>query len=121
MADIKNSFTVSYGGVDTHSNEVTIKVNGIRPKPKKSSSTSETMVGDTFTYTLEVKNPSTTTAMASVIVKDILDPQNIFVVGSAKLNGSAIVPTIVSTTLSFTIPTIPANGTATITFDATVI
>jgi len=76
--------------------------------------------GDTVTHTLDFGNNGNQTA-TGVVITDVLDPGLTYVTGSAKLNGNSITPVVTNnpdgtTTLTFTIGSLAAGATDTITY-----
>lgn len=72
--------------------------------------------GDTFTYTISVKNTVPGSTLKNVVVEDTM-PEGIEFVGDLKLNGAPI-GTANGNSIKVTIPEIKGNDTAQITFTA---
>lgn len=90
------------------------------PTILKTVSSALASIGDVLTYTVAVANLGLT-AMSSLPFTDVLPHGVTYVDGSFTLNGGTVTPTINGQTLTYTIASIAALGTATITFRATVI
>ncbi len=121
MSDIKNKAIITYNGIDTESNEVVLKINGIMPTVIISLDKIEAREGETVTYTITVKNPSSTSPMNNVPFSDELDTRLQFVLGSFTVNSAVVTPTYTSNKLTYTLPVIAANSTTTIKFNAIVL
>ena len=81
----------------------------------KSVSPTISAPGGVVTYTLAYEN--TGGSATNVVLTDVLPTNMTYVANSASLNGSYAAA---STTLSWTLGTLPANGTGQVTFQATV-
>lgn len=77
-------------------------------------------IGDILTYTVTIVNLGLT-AITSLPFTDVLPDGVTYVGGSFSLNGSVVSPTITDQTLTYTIGSIAALGTATIQFQVTVV
>lgn len=77
-------------------------------------------IGEVLTYTVTIVNLGLT-AMTNLPFTDVLPAGVTYVDGSFKLNGGTVIPTLTGSTLTYTIASIAALGTATIQFQATVV
>lgn len=77
-------------------------------------------IGDVLTYTILISNLGLT-IMNNLPFTDILPDGITYVEGSFKLNNSTVTPTITGKTLTYTLGSIAALGTATINFQATIV
>lgn len=91
-----------------------------RPNVSISKSASNTLLipGDTVTFSLSVVNSGDAPA-SNVVMSDVLPATAYFsyVTGSTKLNGAVVTPTLAGNTLSYTLPTLAAGASATLSFD----
>lgn len=116
---ISNTASVLYNSVPIASLPVITNLL-LPPTILKTVSSPLASIGDVLTYTVAVANLGLT-AMSSLPFTDVLPEGVTYVDGSFTLNGGTVTPTLTGQTLTYTIASIAALGTATITFQATVV
>lgn len=77
-------------------------------------------IGDTLTYTVTITNVGLS-QLTNLPFTDVLPNGSTFVAGSFTVNGSAATPTLTTNTLTYTIPSIAALGTASVQFQVKVV
>lgn len=116
---LDNSASITYGGNPINSNTVST-VLLLAPTIVKAVDKLTASIGDTLTYTVTVTNVALN-ALSNLPFSDTLPAGTTFVTGTFTVNGSAATPTVTSSTLTYTIPTIPALGTAVLQFQAKIV
>lgn len=116
---LENTSSISYGGNTINSNSVSTLLL-LAPTVLKAVDKLVASLGDTLTYTITIANISLS-AITNLPFTDILPAGCTFVSGSFTVNNGAITPTQTSNTLTYTIPSIPALGTAIIQFQVKVV
>lgn len=111
---LDNTASVTYNGNTINSNMVETLLL-LNPTLLKAVDKLTAMVGDTLNYTVTVTNPGLS-ALSNLPFSDTLPAGGTYVASSFKVNGTAATPTVTGSTLTYTIPTIAALGTAVITF-----
>lgn len=120
MGIIKNKFTLIIGNKDYNSREVAAEFDGLRPWMHKESNCHRGIgIGETFTWTMVIKNP-TRAAYNNIKFVDMLESQNVYVADTFKVNGVAATPSNVEP-MEYVIPTIAAGATLKITFDVMIV
>lgn len=104
------------GGVP--SNEVNTPVWNARLIIIKEVSSKTVVYGDKVTYTLRIRNASTTTAIESAVVTDTPAKGLQYVPGSSLLGGNPLAdPTMANGVMTWNVGTIPAGGEIVVTYD----
>lgn len=116
---LQNTATVTYGGNPINSNAVTTTLL-LAPVLLKAVDKLIASIGETLTYTVTITNLGLQ-AIPNLPFSDILPAGSQYVAASFTVNGTAATPTITGNTLTYTIPTIPSLGVATVTFQVTVV
>lgn len=116
---LNNTASVTYGGNTINSNTVsTILL--LAPTILKAVDKLTANIGDTLTYTVTITNLGLS-AITNLPFTDAVPAGGAFVAGSFTVNGTAATPTVTGSTLTYTIPSIAALGTATIQFQVKVV
>lgn len=116
---LDNTASVTYGGSPITSNTVsTILL--LAPTIVKAVDKLTAGIGDTLTYTITVTNLGLS-ALTNLPFGDTIPAGATFVNGSFTANGSAATPTLTGSTLTYTIPTIAALGTAILQFQTKIV
>ena len=108
---LDNSASVSFEGTSILSNTVSTVAKAV---DKLSAS-----IGETLTYTVTISNVSLT-ALSDLPFTDTLPQGCAYLTDTFKVNDVSAVPTVAGSTLSYTIPSVPAAGSAVITFQVQV-
>lgn len=116
---LQNTASVTYGGSPVNSNTVSTLLL-LAPTLLKSVDKLTANIGDTLTYTVVVTNLGLS-ALTNLPFTDVLPAGSTYVADSFKVNNTAATPTVTNNTLTYTIPNIAAAGTATVTFQVTVV
>ncbi len=116
---LSNTASITYGG-NTITSTPAVTALLLAPTIVKLVDKATASIGDTLTYTVTVTNLATT-AITSLPFSDTVPAGATYVSGSFKVNGTAATPTVTGSTLTYTIPTVPALGTAIVVFQATVV
>lgn len=116
---LSNTASVTYGG-NTITSLPAVTALLLAPTIVKVVDKATASIGDTLTYTITVTNLATT-AITNLPLSDTVPAGASYVASSFKVNGASATPTVTGTTLTYTIPSIPALGAATIIFQATVV
>lgn len=116
----KANFLSVIGGINVSidTNEVT-SILADNPTATKTQGFSAVVSGSQQTYTATINNTNILPLLA-VIFTDIIPAGMSLVTGSFKLNGTVVTPVVVGQTITYTIATVPASGSATIEFKALV-
>lgn len=115
---LDNTASVVYNGTTITSNTASTLLL-LAPTVSKTVDKLSANIGDTLTYTVTVTNLSLS-SVTSLPFTDALPQGSQYVSGSFAVNGSAVTPTVTDNTLTYTIPSIPAAGTAVLTFQVQV-
>lgn len=115
---LDNQASLTYGGNTINSNTVSTLLL-LAPTLVKSVDKLTANIGDTLTYTLTVTNLSLS-ALTNLPLSDTIPAGASYLADSFKVNGTAATPTVTNNTLTYTIPSIPASGTALVTFQVSV-
>lgn len=116
---LDNTASVTYNGSPVSSNTVSTLLL-LAPTLLKTVDKLTASIRDTLTYTVTVTNLGLS-PLANLPFTDILPAGSAYVTDSFKVNGTSATPTITGNTLTYTIPTVAALGTATVQFQATVV
>ena len=116
---IDNTATITYGGNPINSNTVETLLL-LAPTITKTVDKLTANVGDKLVYTITVSNVSLS-PVTNIPFTDIIAAGATYVTDSFKVNSTAATPTINGQTLSYTIASIAALGTATIQFQVTIV
>ncbi len=116
---IENTASVTFDGAPVNSNSVETLLS-LAPTVLKVVDKLTASLGDTLNYTVTVTNVGLT-AMSDLPFTDILPPGTVYVEDSFTVNSSAATPDLTDNTLTYTIPSIAALGTAVIGFQVDVI
>lgn len=116
---LSNTASVTYGG-NTITSTPAVTALLLAPTIVKLVDKAIASIGDTLTYTVTVTNLSAT-ALTNLPFSDAVPAGATYVASSFKVNGTAATPTVTGSTLTYTIPTIAALGTAIITFQVSVV
>lgn len=116
---LSNSASVTYGGSPVNSNTVVTALL-LAPTVVKAVDKLTASIGDTLTYTVTVTNLSTT-PLTNLPFSDALPAGSTYVTDSFKVNATAATPTVTGNTLTYTIPTIAALGSAVLQFQVKVV
>ena len=115
---LDNTASVTYNGTAVTSNPVSTLLL-LPPTVVKAVDHLTASIGDTLTYTVTVTNVSLS-PISNLPFSDTLPEGALYLTDSFALNGSPVSPTVSGSTLSYTIPTIPAAGSAVLTFQVLV-
>lgn len=116
---LNNTASVTYGGSTISSNTVsTILL--LAPTILKAVDKLTANIGDTLTYTVTITNLGLS-AITNLPFTDVVPAGGTFVTGSFTVNGTAATPTVTGGTLTYTIPSIAALGTAAVQFQVKVV
>lgn len=116
---LSNTSSISYGGSTINSNAVdTVLL--LAPTILKAVDKLTASIGDTLTYTVTIANVGLS-AITNLPFTDALPAGSAYVTGSFTVNGTAATPTVTANTLTYTIPTIAALGSASIQFQVKVV
>lgn len=116
---LNNTASVTYGGSTISSNTVsTILL--LAPTILKAVDKLTANIGDTLTYTVTITNLGLS-AITNLPFTDAVPAGSTFVAGSFTVNGTAATPTVTGSTLTYTIPSIAALGTAAVQFQVKVV
>lgn len=111
---LENIASITYGGATINSNPVDTLLL-LAPTIVKAVDKLTASVGDTLTYTVTITNVSLS-AVSNLPFTDVLPAGTVFVSGSFTANGAAVTPMLTANTLTYTIPSIAALGTAVLQF-----
>lgn len=115
---LDNTASIVYNCTTINSNTVTTLLL-LPPTIFKTVDKLSANIGDTLTYTVTIKNISMS-PISDLPFLDALPDGASYVTDSFAVNGSPTTPAISGNTLSYTIPSIPASGTAIVTFQVLV-
>lgn len=115
---LDNQASVTYGGNPIQSNTVST-VLLLAPTLLKAVDKLTASIGETLTYTVTITNAGLS-PLTDLPFTDVIPAGGSFVTGSFKVNGAAATPTLTNNTLTYTIPTIAALGTAAVQFQVKV-
>ena len=110
--------SITYGGNTITSNTATTLLL-LAPTIAKAVDKPTAGIGDTLTYTLTITNLALS-ALTNLPLTDTIPQGAAYQTDSFKVNGTAAAPTVTGNTLTYTIPTVPAAGTAVVTFQVLV-
>lgn len=116
---LSNTASITYGG-NTITSLPAVTALLLAPTIVKIVDKSTASIGDVLNYTITVLNPSASPS-PTIPFTDVVPAGATYVAGSFKLNNTTVTPTITGSTLTYTIPSIASLGTATITFQVTVV
>lgn len=116
---LDNAASVTYGGSPVSSNTVTTALL-LAPTVLKAVDKLTASIGDTLTYTVTITNLGLS-SLTNLPFSDSLPAGTTFVTGSFTANGTAATPALSGNTLSYTIPTIAALGSASLQFQAKIV
>lgn len=116
---IDNSANIVYGGNTINSNTVTTLLL-LAPTILKAVDKLTANVGDTLTYTITITNIALS-PITNLAFTDTIAAGATYIASSFALNGTAATPTVNGNTLSYTIASIAALGTAVITFQVKIV
>lgn len=116
---LDNNASVTYGGQQVSSNTVST-VLLVAPTILKAVDKAVASIGDTLTYTVTVTNVGLN-PITNLPFADTIPTGATYVTDSFTVNGAAATPIVAGNALTYTIPTIPALGTATIKFQVKVV
>ena len=115
---LDNQASVTYGGNTINSNTATTLLL-LAPTILKAVDKPTANIGDTLTYTITITNLALS-PITNLPLTDTIPQGATYQSGSFAVNGTAATPTISGNTLTYTIPSIPAAGTAIATFQVLV-
>ena len=115
---LDNAASITYGGNTITSNTATTLLL-LAPTIAKAVDKPTAGIGDTLTYTLTITNLALS-ALTNLPLTDTIPQGAAYQTDSFKVNGTAAAPTVTGNTLTYTIPTVPAAGTAVVTFQVLV-
>lgn len=115
---LDNSASVSFEGTSILSNTVSTLLS-LPPTVAKAVDKLSASIGETLTYTVTITNVSLT-ALSDLPFTDTLPQGCTYLTDTFKVNDVSAVPTVAGSTLSYTIPSVPAAGSAVITFQVQV-
>lgn len=116
---LDNTASITFGGNPVNSNTVSTLLL-LAPTILKTVDKLIASIGDTLTYTVTITNIGLS-AISNLPFSDTIPAGATFTAGSFTANGTAATPTLTGSTLTFTIPTIPALGIETIQFQIKVV
>ena len=111
---LDNSASVSFEGTSILSNTVSTLLS-LPPTVAKAVDKLSASIGETLTYTVTITNVSLT-ALSDLPFTDTLPQGCAYLTDTFKVNDVSAVPTVAGSTLSYTIPSVPAAGSAVIPF-----
>ncbi|PFF36914.1 hypothetical protein CN327_02455 [Bacillus cereus] len=122
QSNVTASFLINPAGPPvttvTDSNFVVTQVNTARLTIQKSSSVQQAALGETYTYSVVIRNNGTVAA-TNVSFVDTVAPETTFVANSVTVNGTP--QTGFDPNVGFTLPNIAAGTSLTVTFQVTVV
>lgn len=84
----------------------------------KGVSKTTVVYGDRITYTLKIRNTSSTTPVENVVITDTPAKGLEYLPGTSLLDGKAVAdPVVANGSMAWTVPSIPANGEITVQYD----
>lgn len=92
----------------------------LNPTVTKTVDKATASIGEILTYTVTIGNPGEV-PLTDVLFSDTIPVGSSYVTGSFTANGATVTPTVTGTTISYSIPSIDANGNYVITFQVMVI
>lgn len=116
---LENTASISYGGNTITSNAVDTLLL-LAPTILKAVDKLTASLNDTLTYTVTITNLGLS-AITNLPFTDVLPTGSTYVSASFTANGAAATPSVASNTLTYTIPTIAALGTAVLQFQVKVV
>ena len=116
---VDNAASVTYGGSPINSNTVSTLLL-LAPTIVKAVDKATASIGDKLTYTVTITNLSLS-ALTNLPFTDTLPAGVTYVTDSFTVNSTKATPTVTSSTLTYTIPSIAAGATATIQFQVNVV
>ena len=116
---LSNTASITYNGSTINSNPVST-VLLLAPTILKAVDKPAASIGDDLTYTVTTTNVGAS-AITNLPFTDALPVGSTYETGTFQLNGAAVTPTLTGNTLTYTIPSIAALGTAILTFRAKVV
>ena len=116
---LDNAASITYNGSTINSNTVSTLLL-VAPTVVKAVDRIVASAGETLTYTVTVTNLGLG-ALTNVPFTDPLPAGSTFVTGSFTVNSAAATPVITGNTLTYTIPSIAALGSAVIRFQVLVV
>lgn len=116
---LDNTASVSYGGNAINSNAVSTALL-LAPTLLKAVDKLTANIGDTLTYTVTISNLGLS-PMTNLPFTDNLPAGTTFIAGSFTVNSAAATPVLTNNTLTYTIPSIPALGSAVLQFQVKVV
>lgn len=116
---LDNTASITYNGSTINSNTVSTLLL-VAPTLLKAVDKLTASIGETLTYTVTITNVGLS-ALTNLPFTDIIPAGSTYVTDSFKLNGSTASPVVTGGTLTYTIPTIAALGTAALQFQVTVV
>lgn len=116
---LDNTASVSYGGNTINSNAVSTALL-LAPTILKAVDKLTANIGDTLTYTVTISNLGLS-PLTNLPFTDNLPAGATFTTGSFTVNGAAATPTLTSNTLTYTIPSIAALGSAVLQFQVKIV
>lgn len=116
---LENTASITYGGSTITSNAVDTLLL-LAPTILKAVDKVTASIGDTLTYTVTITNVGLS-AISNLPFTDVLPAGSSFVTGSFTVNGTKATPELTTNTLTYTIPSIAALGSAAIQFQVKVI
>lgn len=116
---LDNTASVQYNGATITSNTVETLLL-VAPTLLKSVDKLTANIGDTLTYTVTITNIGLS-PLTNLPFTDILPQGSLYIANSFTVNGTAATPTLTNNTLTYTVPSIAALGTATLQFQAKVV
>lgn len=115
---LDNTASVTYDGTAIASNPVSTLLL-LPPTVVKAVDRPTAAIGDVLTYTVTVTNVSLT-PLYDLPFSDTVPEGALYLADSFALNGTPVTPAVSGSTLSYTIPAIPAAGSAILTFQVLV-
>lgn len=116
---IQNTAEITYNGSTIESLPATTLIL-VLPTILKAVDKAIANIGENLTYTITITNIGLV-AMVDIPFSDTVPLGAEYIDGTFILNGSTVTPTITDRTLSYTIPSIPALGIATVEFQVEVV
>lgn len=115
---LDNVASITYAGNTINSNTVSTLLL-LAPTILKAVDKLTASIGEILTYTITITNLALN-ALTNLPLTDVIPQGATYQANSFNVNGTAATPTVTNNTLTYTIPSIPAAGTAVITFQALV-
>lgn len=119
ITSLSNTASATYNGNVVQSSAAVTQLQ-LNPTVTKTVDKSTASIGEILTYTVTIGNPGEV-PLTDVLFSDTIPVGSSYVTGSFTANGAPVTPTVTGTTISYSVPTIDANGNYVITFQVMVV